>query len=351
MKNSTNRLMHDFKANRGKYLELEKIALEKINYIIDKNGYFVMDVTHRTKTADSLLGKLQRKNKYDSLTDITDLCGFRIICYFSDTVDEVAKALEEVFVFDRGNSVDKRASLQATQFGYLSLHCICKLQKEEGIDDELSNIPFEIQIRTVLQHAWAEIEHDLGYKSDFGVPRPIRRKFSSVASLLEIADRQFIELRADSKNYTEMIRSRIAEDDCEDIALDGASLKEFLHNGRRAKACFDHLKKELNLEVSIVDSTNSVKQLNWFGIDTLGKLIDLINRNYDEVFAMLKYIVEEYEVDIMSSALFISDLCEVELIEKNYSDDDIKKFLEITLSNNKAKFERNYKKIIARRKV
>lgn len=349
MKNTTNRLMHDFKSNRKTYLELEKIALKKINYIIDKHDFFVMDVTHRTKEPESLLGKLQRKNKYDKLTDITDLCGFRIICYFSDTVDEVAKALEEVFVFDRGNSVDKRASLQATQFGYLSLHCICKLKEEEGIGGEYLGIPFEIQIRTVLQHAWAEIEHDLGYKSDFGVPRPIRRKFSSVASLLEIADRQFIELRVDSEKYTDMIKLRIAEDDCEDIALDGASLKEFLLNGSRTREYFDKLKKELNLEISVVDSTNSVKQLHWFGIDTLGKLIKFVDDNFDGVFEMLKQIVEEYEVDIMSSGLFISDLCEVELIKKNYSDEDIKKFLEIALSNNKEKFERNFKKIIARR--
>ena len=63
---------------------------------------------------------------------------------------------------------------------------ICSLPKDKGYPEELTEYTFEIQFRTVLQHAWAEIEHDLGYKTEFGIPLDVRREFSRVAGLLEI---------------------------------------------------------------------------------------------------------------------------------------------------------------------
>ena len=97
--------------------------------MIKKHNFFTMEVSHRIKTVDSLADKLRRKSgKYSSIYDITDLCGARIICYLNDTVDKISEALRETFVVDEENSVDKRAALTATQFGYLSLHNIVSLQ-------------------------------------------------------------------------------------------------------------------------------------------------------------------------------------------------------------------------------
>src|SRR6185503_1723451 len=57
--------------------------------------------------------------------------------------------------------------------------------------------PFEVQIRSILQHAWAEIEHDIGYKSPRALSYPTRRSFARLASLLELADIEFTRLRAE----------------------------------------------------------------------------------------------------------------------------------------------------------
>lgn len=59
----------------------------------------------------------------------------------------------------------------------------------------------EIQIRSILQHAWAEIEHDIGYKNEIAIPKQMRRKFSRIAGLLEIADQEFVQIRSELEDY------------------------------------------------------------------------------------------------------------------------------------------------------
>ena len=343
------KIINEFKRNRDDYVKVDQIAYDKIMDEVKKKNYFIMDVMHRVKDVDSLAGKINRKSgKYSDLLEITDLCGFRIICFFSDTVDAIAKSLEDVFEFDRENTVDKRASLQATQFGYLSLHCICKLRAEDGIDERLTKISFEIQIRTVLQHAWAEIEHDLGYKSDFGVPSPIRRNFSRVASLLEIADREFIGLRDDSIEYTETIRDKIANDDCDDVEIDGPSFKEFIKHNKSIIAFTQRLRDELALEITYIESKNPIKQLKFLNVEKLGSLIELLENNKEYAYNAIKKIVDEYAIDIMSSMVMINNLCEGELIRNNYSDEQIRQFVGITVID-RAKAEKNAKRIMALR--
>ena len=129
-------------------------------------------ITHRIKTVDSIKGKLERKSDYyKDIHDLRDILGFRVICHFLEDVNLMAKRISEIFRVDWSKSKDKRELIDARSFGYLSLHYICALPEEEG---ELSNLWFEIQIRTILQHSWAEIEHDLGYKAEIEVPREIR---------------------------------------------------------------------------------------------------------------------------------------------------------------------------------
>jgi hypothetical protein len=71
---------------------------------------------------------------------------------------------------------------------------------------------FEIQIRTILQHTWAEIEHDLGYKTQNSVPNHIRRKFSILSGTLELIDGAFIDIKDSLNEYVKVIKKKISED-------------------------------------------------------------------------------------------------------------------------------------------
>jgi len=185
-------------------------------------------VTLRLKDRESLAKKLARPDKrYEDLWDVTDLVGLRITTYFEDAVDRVGSLLEAKLSLDLSRSTDKRRKLDAGAFGYRSLHYVCRLGAESA-HSLPSEACGEVQIRTVLDHAWAEIEHDLGYKAREAVPAAARRRLNRLASLLELADQEFLAIRRDLEEYAETLPERIAEQS-DAVALDRLSLQALLH--------------------------------------------------------------------------------------------------------------------------
>ncbi|WP_410663567.1 GTP pyrophosphokinase family protein [Amycolatopsis sp. lyj-84] len=184
-----------------------------ITDLLDTAEIQVHSVDYRVKTIESLEKKLERKSdKYASIEDITDILGLRIVTYFRDDVDKVASIVESEFLIDIANSINKSDSLDPDRFGYTSLHYIASIATSRSSLAEYrkySEFRFEIQIRSILQHAWAEIEHDLGYKSKVEVPRQVVRRFSRLASLLELADDEFVETRGALQEYATEIQGSI----------------------------------------------------------------------------------------------------------------------------------------------
>ncbi|WP_326666942.1 hypothetical protein [Streptomyces canus] len=187
-------------------------------------------IVSRVKTKFSTLQKLNRPGKnYTGIGDLTDVLGIRIVTYFPDDVDAVADVVKREFSVDGENSIDKRALLDPDRFGYLSLHFVAKLGEQRAALAEYvrySNVAFEIQVRSILQHAWAEIEHDLGYKSSSTVPREIRRRFSRLAGLLELADSEFTEIKRFLGERDDAIER--AGETAEEVPLDEETLFVFV---------------------------------------------------------------------------------------------------------------------------
>ncbi|MFO0630047.1 MAG: hypothetical protein U0325_31090 [Polyangiales bacterium] len=156
---------------------------------------------------------------YSSLWSVTDLVGLRVTVYFEDALEVAARVVEEAFAVDWAHSVDKLRPRDEARFGYRSLHYVCALGGE-ALPPEAR---FEVQLRTVVQHAWAEVEHDLGYKSPDAVPAEIRRRFSRVAGLLEIADEEFVSIRRALAQHAHEARAALRDRDA-DLALDAVTL-------------------------------------------------------------------------------------------------------------------------------
>ena len=176
---------------------------KKMEYLLDEllkqHNITYHSITSRTKELKSLEDKLIIKNKkYTCIQEITDIVGIRIITYYNDQVDIIADLLEHEFLVDKKNTIDKRKITDPDRFGYLSLHYIVQFNNSRIKLPEYSNFKdykAEIQIRTILQHTWAEIEHDLGYKSKEAIPLTVRRDFYRLAGLLELADKEFLNIK------------------------------------------------------------------------------------------------------------------------------------------------------------
>lgn len=190
-----------YRKNRFIYNEFTNEMQELVTTLLIEKNIRVHSVVSRIKEETSLTNKIDKNlKKYTNIEDITDLCGIRIITYFEDDVDQIADIIQKTLVIDPINSVDKRKFLAANQFGYLSLHFVASLttkQLQLPRNKKFVNCKIEIQIRSILQHAWAEIEHDLEYKSQTTISYDVRRRFSRLAGLLEIADIEFKKLRDD----------------------------------------------------------------------------------------------------------------------------------------------------------
>jgi putative GTP pyrophosphokinase len=186
-------------------------------------------ITSRIKCESSLIKKIENKgDKYKSISDITDIIGIRIIAYYQDDVNIIKKLLQDTFAKDNKNSIDKRYYV-GDSFGYASLHLIMSLVNApyfyngERIDTaKYQGLKFEIQIRTILEHAWAEIEHDLGYKHELiaGLPIPIKRGFSRLAAVLETADVEFLRLREELEVHKTLIKNAADKEDYTNWIID-----------------------------------------------------------------------------------------------------------------------------------
>lgn len=129
---------------------------------------------------------------------MTDISGIRIILYYTDQIEIIDKIIRKNFYVDEANTIDKKTVLDTDQFGYLSYHYVIKIndfRSQLPEWDNFKNFTAEIQVRTVMQHAWAAISHQLEYKKGYEIPSPLRRKLFRLAGLVELADEEFQVVR------------------------------------------------------------------------------------------------------------------------------------------------------------
>lgn len=193
-----------YQKNREKYLSLTKEVEIILREALNENNIIFHSIESRVKTIKSFKEKAERR-KYDNpIEDITDLTGIRIITLFEKEIHQISDIIKNLFKIDYQKSEDKSDLLDADKMGYKSIHYIASL-KEANIKDQLmksfKGMNFEIQIRSILQHAWAEIEHDRNYKFQGELPKHLQRRFYSLAGMLEIADREFNTLSEEVEKF------------------------------------------------------------------------------------------------------------------------------------------------------
>lgn len=173
----------------------------------------VHQITNRTKSPERFEEKCGRKRYRDPFREMKDLSAVRVITLFEADTVLVSEAICDHFVIDLEHS-HIRAPKSARQLSYRTIHLVAGLSDETASKTEFSGfaeVQVEIQIRSVLQHAWAEIDHDSRYKSDFELPPELERRLYLIAGLLEVADREFNDFRDKRNNLIEEAKKEIAE--------------------------------------------------------------------------------------------------------------------------------------------
>ncbi|MDB5044808.1 MAG: pyrophosphokinae [Deinococcus sp.] len=216
------------------YEALRDAAVAHTTRLLTAAGLNIHHITGRVKRAGSLEDKLRRKaGRYESLDDVTDLVAVRVITYFESDVGVVSRLIEKHHEVDWNHSIDKSKMHDPDRFGYMGVHYVVRVPEgglQGGgleVSGRLAGARFEVQIRSILQHAWAEIEHDLGYKNRDAVPREVRRRFYRLAGLLEMADEEFMALHRMTRDYAATLPERVAATP-DDVFIDAQSMTHLL---------------------------------------------------------------------------------------------------------------------------
>lgn len=180
--------------------ELKK-SIEEL--LLDANiDYYGVD--YRIKSFESFKEKIERKNYKYPFEEIFDICGIRIICFYLSDIEKINEIIRSEFNIKE--DLDKSKELDVDKFGYRSHHFVAKIDESWTITPQfraLDGLFFEVQIRTILMHSWATIDHKLQYKKENDIPIEIRRKLFRLSALIEMSDEEFNDINTKRKTYSE----------------------------------------------------------------------------------------------------------------------------------------------------
>jgi ppGpp synthetase/RelA/SpoT-type nucleotidyltranferase len=207
-----------------------------VTTLLDDAGINYLSVTGRAKSVASFAAKADRtadgRPLYaDPLEEITDQIGVRVITYLHSDVAAVADLLgDQLRVLDDRDMGEETA--RQGRFGYASRHLLVAVDPTRSAPpayEPLRRRRAQVQVRTILQHAWAEFEHAIRYKGTIPeehVPE-LDRRFTLAAGRLELADREFSMIR-DQLQAT--VTDHRGEADVTDPRISAVDLATFLAN-------------------------------------------------------------------------------------------------------------------------
>jgi len=201
-------LLGRWRAERPMYDAWGTYVSEKISALVGQRIYpislelfFRIPVKARTKADASLIAKAfhrgkSYKNPYE---DIEDKVGLRVVVLFSEEIRVVEQIIQSCndWTFSKARDFEEERRSRPFEFDYQSLHYIVKSKSEicrNGVQI-FPNIPCEIQIRTILQHAYSELTHDTIYKPSVQAEPSVKRAAAKSMALIEATDDYFTQVR------------------------------------------------------------------------------------------------------------------------------------------------------------
>jgi len=274
-----------FSSIEGAVLSLTKLLIEQsdikgtkiLSRIKEKNECVrKFDLKYRTESEKS-------KEDYDIKDKIGDIIGIRIICLYESDIPKVVDLIKQEFKVEKIEN--KSADLnEKVKFGYKGTHVDVKISSERAKLTEykrFDGVRVELQVRSIVQDAWSEVDHRLKYKKQ--IPEKIKRRIIRLAALFELADQEFEEIRrqteererelafGDQKNKNlESIDNTSNKEHANDDTLDSFSFLNFVQPRYKAYN-FEPIKVDGFVdEIKYMDPTMN-----------LTKFADIFNKQFD----------------------------------------------------------------------
>jgi len=202
------KIIETYETQKPLYKKLSKEVKYVLEQEIENREIKISNSTYRVKTSESLTEKIKRKFYKNPLEEITDLTGVRIVCYYESDIHYIIEIIKKSFIVHE--HIDSIKNLGVNKMGYHGSHFVISFgSRYSGARyDGIINLKCEIQVRTVLQDAWALISHHLVYKEESLIPARVKRDLNNVASLLEIAQGIFDSVREKREYYISEIHEK-----------------------------------------------------------------------------------------------------------------------------------------------
>lgn len=184
-------IAEDFKKSAKRYEHLLEVVKFTLTNALTEAKIKTHSVTGRVKDVDSFTEKVDRKGYKKPFEEMEDIVGVRVVCLFASDLAQVQTLIENAFSVIA--TEDKVKESPVNEFGYMSTHYTCRISNRNSgpYYDGVKEITFEVQCRTMLMDAWANVSHYLAYKGENSIPLELRRDFHALSGLFHVADRHF----------------------------------------------------------------------------------------------------------------------------------------------------------------
>jgi putative GTP pyrophosphokinase len=196
---------------------LSKINADIKNHVKTEKEYsdwIKIPPTWRVKSVESLVAKafVRHKDYYiNPYDEIIDKAAIRFVVLLTPQLDDLSEFIEtsSIWTIEKSKEYDDWKEKDPRLFDYQSVHYIVRALDDITHDGVIikKNTPCEIQLRTLLQHAYAELAHDTIYKTNIKTSPDVIRSFAKSMALMETTD----ELLSNAKNVLEEASSTINE--------------------------------------------------------------------------------------------------------------------------------------------
>lgn len=221
-------IVRRFMEQHDGYVQLASEVNYTLTKLLQKADIKVAAVTCRAKSLESFLEKIDRKTYRDPFEEITDFAGARVVCFYADDLPKIESLIRQEF--NVAEKDDKSKNADVDRFGYSATHFLVTLGKHAtgARYYDLKEKTCEIQVRTVLQDAWAIFSHYLMYKHESDMPLQLKRKIHALAGALETADAAFQAIRDERDAYKKGVEKSTKANELSDVETNLDSVSAYL---------------------------------------------------------------------------------------------------------------------------